>query len=65
MIGFEEFYQWFLSNILWMLLGLLIAELIFVILIQVLSLFNKLGRFISQLSGYFFCKFSHGSDWLV
>ena len=38
MIGFEEFYQWFLSNILWMLLGLLIAELIFVILIQVLSI---------------------------
>lgn len=29
MIGLEEFYQWFLSNILWMLLGLLTAELIF------------------------------------
>jgi len=38
MIGFEEFSQWFLRNILWMLLGLLIAELIFVILIQVLSI---------------------------
>ena len=29
MIGLEEFYQWFLSNILWMLLGLWTAELIF------------------------------------
>ncbi len=29
MIGLEEFYQSFLSNILWMLVGLLIAELIF------------------------------------
>ena len=29
MIGLEEFYQWFLSNVLWMLVGLLIAELIF------------------------------------
>ncbi len=29
MIGLEEFYQCFLSNILWMLLGFLIAELIF------------------------------------
>ena len=29
MIGLEEFYHWFLSNILWMLVGLLIAVLIF------------------------------------
>ena len=31
MIGLEEFNKWYLSNILWMLVGLLIAELIFLV----------------------------------